>query len=55
MYVVIENVKNMENIKNMKKSGEHEKNCSSQGKVREIHFSANLKWQNFDIFWWSMP
>ena len=28
----------MENIENMEKSGENEKNCSGQGKVREIHF-----------------
>ena len=32
----------MENLDNMEKSGEWKKHCSSQGKVREIHFQPIL-------------
>ena len=40
----------------MEKSGKNGKNPAQvRGKVREIHFSANLRCLNFEISWSNMP
>ena len=42
-------------MENMEKSGENEKNCSGQGKVKKIHFCQSEVLKFLKFFWGPVP